>query len=87
MPRPLLLETCSVALLAAMAVSLGAQELPSETDGSVKQTEEITAVESGPSDDAQGLPADPSQAGRPSLDYVPSESISEDRSVSFPVDI
>ncbi len=32
------------------------------------------------------LAIDPSQA-RPSLDYVPSETISEDKSVSFPVDI
>ena len=47
---------------------------------------------SNPSPAATGAPdnEDPiagATTGRPSLDYEPSESISEDRSVSFPVDI
>lgn len=37
-------------------------------------------------DDSGAMPAPPADA-RPSLDYEPSETISEDKSVSFPIDI
>ena len=52
------------------------------TNGSADSSE---PTNSEPTKDTE-LAIDPSQA-RPSLDYVPSEAISEDKSVSFPVDI
>ena len=57
----------------------------SVSDNTAGTTQRTTgATESNQDEDE--LTLDPSQA-RPSLDYVPSETISEDKSVSFPVDI
>jgi len=85
MRRKQLLGAWTLVLLTTLSLPLNAQPVSSETNS---QEDEATAIEDNQEPvNAQDLPADPKQAGRPSLDYVPSEAISEDRSVSFPVDI
>ena len=82
-----MLGAWTLTILYALPWSLNAQTVSSETQS--QQDESVTSAiaDSQVTDSAQELPTDPKQAGRPSLDYVPSEAISEDRSVSFPVDI
>ncbi len=58
-----------------------------KTKGDTKTDAAQSASQSEtPSASENELIINPSQA-RPNLDYVPSETISEDKSVSFPVDI
>lgn len=80
-------------LLAAVNAGVFAQapddEPPSPnssvSDNTADTTQRTTGATESTQDESE-LTLDPSQA-RPSLDYVPSETISEDKSVSFPVDI
>ena len=66
------------------AVVDNAEATNDSTDSSEPTNSELSNSE--PTKKDTELAIDPSQA-RPSLDYVPSETISEDKSVSFPVDI
>jgi len=52
-----------------------------------ESAEPVAAISANASTTAATEPIDNIDTARPSLDYEPSETISEDSSVSFPVDI
>ena len=73
----------SVALIAVLlSADLEAQEsTPPEPDAE-SESSQVAAPER-----EEEAPIEVSPTARPTLDYIPSETISEDSSVSFPVDI
>ena len=62
-----------------------AASLETTTPSTIGTPPDAAASTSGAPDNEDPIAG--ATTGRPSLDYEPSESISEDRSVSFPVDI
>lgn len=86
----LLAITLLLAAVNAGVFALAPDDEPLSPDGAISDnkasTTQSTAGATEATKDADELTLDPTQA-RPSLDYVPSETISEDKSVSFPVDI
>lgn len=86
----LLFITLLLATINVGAFALAPDDEPSLPNHSVSDntagTTQSTTGATASTQDEDELTLDPSQT-RPSLDYVPSESISEDTSVSFPVDI
>ena len=78
------------ASFAAMATMLSVLLLaPAYAQEAAESEEAVTAPESEPSNESTGEQADAPAAvdSGAVLDYEPTESISEDLSVSFPVDI
>lgn len=77
-------DTASISTSQAPQNSEADQTGVSTADPSVTTSAQVTASSQADSPEATlDIPA----TARPSLDYEPTESISEDRSVSFPVDI
>ncbi len=60
---------------------------PANTESGGAQTDAGNASDQPTPAKTPEAPIEVTSKARPSLDYEPSESISEDRSVSFPVDI
>jgi len=87
MRKKQLLGAWKLVLLTTLSLPLNAQSVSSETNSQEDQATAPAITGNPDADNAEDLPIDPQRVGRPSLDYVPSEAISEDRSVSFPVDI
>lgn len=73
----------SVALTAGlMSAGLEAQESTLSEPDAESESSELAAPER-----EEEAPLEVNPTARPTLDYIPSETISEDSSVSFPVDI
>ena len=73
----------SVALAAGLlSAGLGAQESTLPEPASESESSQVAAPER-----EEEAPLEVNPTARPTLDYIPSETISEDSSVSFPVDI
>lgn len=79
----------SHALWLCLATAAGAQTTPPPTEPLPEPaSSNPTTAAANPAGTATDTPmAEPAADARPSLDYEPSETISEDKSVSFPVDI
>ncbi|MFV8818685.1 hypothetical protein [Haliea sp. E17] len=84
-------RTLALLLLLALPLSLSAQEATQAPDGEAADATAQAAPAGESSSKAtveKGQPADkPAQADKDPFDYQASEQISEDLSVSFPVDI
>ena len=73
----------SVALAAGLlSAGLGAQESTLPEPATESESSQVAAPER-----EEEAPLEVNPTARPTLDYIPSETISEDSSVSFPVDI
>ena len=73
----------SLALAAGLlSAGLGAQESTLPEPATESESSQVAAPER-----EEEAPLEVNPTARPSLDYIPSETISEDSSVSFPVDI
>ena len=73
----------SVALAAGLlSAGLGAQESTPPEPATESESSQVAAPER-----EEEAPLEVNPTARPTLDYIPSETISEDSSVSFPVDI
>ena len=73
----------SVALTAGLlSAGLAAQESTLSEPDAESEPSEVAAPER-----EEEAPLEVNPTARPTLDYIPSETISEDSSVSFPVDI
>ena len=81
------------ALMVALSHSIAAQDaapevpLPQSTAGAGAGAESSSTDETSSSQNPQEAPIENAATAKPSLKYEPSERISEDSSVSFPVDI
>ena len=73
----------SLALAAGLlSAGLGAQESTLPEPATESESSQVAAPER-----EEEAPLEVNPTARPTLDYIPSETISEDSSVSFPVDI
>ena len=68
--------------LTVLSAGLEAQESTLSEPDTESESSEVAAPER-----QEEAPLEVNPAARPTLDYIPSETISEDSSVSFPVDI
>jgi hypothetical protein len=80
------------ALLVAAPVWAAEKDPPAQSDDAEQSTEELEAVDIAESSDAEiaavddsDAPGDPADEGR--ARFIPTEEISQDLGVSFPVDI
>ena len=82
-PAPLTSVTAMTGLLSALLIT------PVLAQEAAESEEAVTVPETGTTDDPTSEQSDPQAAvdSDAVLDYEPTESISEDLSVSFPVDI
>ena len=82
-PAPLTSVTAMTGLLSALLIT------PVLAHEAAESEEAVTVPETGTTDDPTSEQSDPQAAvdSGAVLDYEPTESISEDLSVSFPVDI
>ena len=73
----------SLALAAGLlSAGLGAQESTLPEPATESESSQVAAPERD-----EEAPLEVNPTARPTMDYIPSETISEDSSVSFPVDI
>ncbi|MGB0380911.1 MAG: hypothetical protein EBY62_03855 [Cellvibrionales bacterium] len=73
----------SLALAAGLlSAGLGAQESTLPEPATESESSQVAAPER-----EEEAPLEVNPTARPTMDYIPSETISEDSSVSFPVDI
>ena len=77
-----------VLALAGWQTALGKNTGTEDASPTAAETVTETPADTPPASERAEEPAiEAATTGRPTLDYEPSESISEDSSVSFPVDI
>lgn len=77
-----------VLALAGWQTALGQSTGTENTSPTAAETSTETPADTPPTPERAEEPAiEAAPTGRPTLDYEPTESISEDSSVSFPVDI
>lgn len=78
-------KSVGLLLILSCMASAVAQENPDSSDDQMAQTEPVTST--GAEAEKQAADASSSQSASNAAKYRPSEDISEDLSVSFPVDI